>query len=226
MKCLSRKALLVILSLGMPLAQASDTDSSPSKFKAVLGFVATATVLIAGKNVYNSFFRPANLEAVEKVYNEKTTNNKADLDSVIESCNRAKEEVSQSLKDAEKTYKEASQTNKRVYAELKAAKARSEPFEFKTFKKASDNFFSAQTAWQKAICDRGKVVAAQNAVINKANARFTDRLNKINKENEDALWRLEMQKKSWFCLAASIRRDGQFDRFIVAPRLRAFLSWR
>lgn len=36
MKSLSKKALLVALSLGMPLAHASDTDSSPSKFKNVV----------------------------------------------------------------------------------------------------------------------------------------------------------------------------------------------
>ncbi|MCC7414929.1 MAG: hypothetical protein IT346_02445 [Epsilonproteobacteria bacterium] len=205
MKFLSRKALLVILSLGMPLAQASDTDSSPSKFKAVLGFVATATLLIAGKKVYNSFFRPANLEAVKEVHCKETAENQAHLDSVITPFNRAKEEASELLNLAERTRDGAYDTHKQKNTTL-----------------SWNKYYCAQDDYTKAKKHRDSVFGAQDAAITDAELRLAAHQLNIDKKRNDGLRRLKMQKESWF----SLTMQTKDNEVIWFPRVRAFLSRR
>ncbi len=69
MKLLPKKALLVALSLGMPLAHASNTDSSSSYNKLKVAF-GTLAAFVATKAAYNSCYRDKKEKSTVERYNE------------------------------------------------------------------------------------------------------------------------------------------------------------
>ncbi len=81
MKLLPRKALLVVLSLGMPPAHTSDTDSSScNKFKVALRtLAATAAALVATKAVYNRCYRFQNKQEVQEAFHKEVEKHESDL---------------------------------------------------------------------------------------------------------------------------------------------------